>query len=728
MGHLVQGKDKRVWQRRMPPAALAFGLAALIASPATPQAGASAGAGDTIWHRPTLNFYGIPGILDMPTGHAMPDADLSLTLSVMDTTLRSNVHFQITPRLSGVFRYAALDDYTGNGTYYDRSFDLRYQIAFEGPYRPAIAIGLQDFGGTGIYAGEYLVASKTFGRLRATAGIGWGRFGSHNGFDNPLGVLASGLKNRPRQTPGVATTGRLDSSHWFRGDAALFGGLQYALNDRTVLSAEYSSDSYAAERATMGFQHNSPLNFGVTYRSRRGVDWRAAWLYGHTLGVQASYTFNPKTPTRTPGGAEAAPVPVKLRPAASARDLGWRTAPDSLQTLRGQVATVMAADGLQLDAMALTATEVRIRIRNPRYQQAAQAVGRTARILSNIMPDSVETFVIEPVSGNGVAAARITLSRSDLEELEYAPDGSWQSFARAQISDVPPSDVEMVWRKNRFPNFSFGYGPYVSASYFDPTSPVRLDFGIEASLRYEPKPGWVVFGRIKHRLTGDRGNLPETNSTIEQVRSNVGLYAETQTTLNQLTLAHYFRPGSDLYGRITAGFFEPMYGGLSTELLWKPVDNRLGLGIELNYAQARDYNQGLGFRDYGVLTGHASAYYDAPNGFQYQLDAGRYLAGDWGGTLSISREFGNGIRLGAFATLTTISFDDFGEGSFDKGLTLSIPTAALNGKPTKRRINRTVRPVQRDGGARIFVGGRLYEQIRSYQQPKLQEGWGKFWR
>jgi hypothetical protein len=526
----------------------------------------------------------------------------------------------------------------------------------------------------------------------------------------------------------VATTGRLDSSHWFRGDAALFGGLQYALNDRTVLSAEYSSDSYAAERATMGFQHNSPLNFGVTYRSRRGVDWRAAWLYGHTLGVQASYTFNPKTPTRTPGGAEAAPVPVKLRPAASARDLGWRTAPDSLQTLRGQVATVMAADGLQLDAMALTATEVRVRIRNPRYQQAAQAVGRTARILTNIMPDSVETFVIEPVSGNGVAAARITLSRSDLEELEYAPDGSWQSFARAQISDAYPASAGLTYPQARFPKFSWGFGPYIEASFFDPSSPLRADFGIEAHARYEPAPGWILSGQIKHRLTGDRGDLPESNSEIRRVRSDVGLYAREDTILSHLTLTHYFRPGQDLYGRVTAGYLETMYGGLSTELLWKPVDSRLGLGVEVNYAQQRDFDQGFGFQEYGVVTGHASAYLEADNGFHYQLDAGRYLAGDWGGTLTVAREFRNGIRLGAFATLTDVSFDDFGEGSFDKGFRFDIPLSAITGQPTKRRIGRTIRPVLRDGGARLNVGGRLYDQLRDLHQPQLQDGWGRFWR
>ncbi|MED5568670.1 MAG: YjbH domain-containing protein, partial [Chloroflexota bacterium] len=36
----------------------------------------------------------------------------------------------------------------------------------------------------------------------------------------------------------------MDAEHWFRGDAAFFGGLQYAASDRLLLSAEYSSDGY----------------------------------------------------------------------------------------------------------------------------------------------------------------------------------------------------------------------------------------------------------------------------------------------------------------------------------------------------------------------------------------------------------------------------------------------------------------------------------------------------
>ena len=43
----------------------------------------------------------------------------------------------------------------------------------ENAWRPALAIGLQDMIGTGIYQGEYIAASKRFWAVDATIGLGW---------------------------------------------------------------------------------------------------------------------------------------------------------------------------------------------------------------------------------------------------------------------------------------------------------------------------------------------------------------------------------------------------------------------------------------------------------------------------------------------------------------------------------------------------------------------------
>lgn len=180
-------------------------------------------------------------------------------------------------------------------------------------------------------------------------------------------------------------------------------------------------------------------------------------------------------------------------------------------------------------------------------------------------------------------------------------------------------------------------------------------------------------------------------------------------------------------------------------MLWKPVNSRLALGAEVNYVAQRSPNGGLGFdlprqlyesdqrdpggpSDYRVATGHLSAYYELAQGFHVQLDVGRYLAKDVGATLSIDREFANGWRVGAFATKTNVSARDFGSGSFDKGIRITVPFTTVLGKPTRQTATTTLRPFGRDGGAKLEVEGRLYEQVRGYHAPGLDRQWGRFWK
>ena len=128
-----------------------------------------------------------------------------------------------------------------------------------------------------------------------------------------------------------------------------------------------------------------------------------------------------------------------------------------------------------------------------------------------------------------------------------------------------------------------------------------------------------------------------------------------------------------------------------------------------------------------MLTGHASAYMELGGGYLAQVDAGRYLAGDLGATFALDRTFANGWSVGGFFTLTNVSAADFGEGSFDKGIRFSIPVNWFLGKPTRQAIGLGIRPVQRDGGQRLIVPGRLYSQVREAHEKALDDTWARVW-
>jgi len=687
---------------------------------------------------PSLNFYGSPGVIDMPSAEMLPDGQYTTSFSHFAGQTRFNMTFQAFPWLSATFRYNGINDLNlfGFSTYYDRGFDLRLRLLKEGRLRPGVTLGLQDFAGTGVYAGEYIVATKRFrlpaigasrgsGQLKISAGIGWGRLGS-------FGSIGTSGGKRPAFVGG-STGGNPSFDQWFRGRYAPFGGIEWQVNDRLGLKLEYSSDNYRLEtRRSSVFKRDSPLNFGVEWQAKPRTRIGAYYLYGSEFGLSVQFQLSPQNPaTRLHINA---PAPIVPRPARATNpglwDDRWAATPagarSATQQLRGAVAAALKTHGLRLETLSVSAEAVELRFVNQRYASMANAVGRAARALAATMPSSVETFRLVPVSG-GLALSVVTIRRSDLEALEFAPNSADALLAVTGFTDAPPLGDDVVQGEDLYPSTNVSFAPYFQPSYFDPARPVRLDVGVALKGTWRPAPGWTVSGTIRHRLAGDIKNGRASNSVLPHVRTDAALYAQKDTTLRNLFVSKQWRPGPNLYARATVGYLEPMFAGLSTELLWKPVASRLALGIEANYVRQRAFDQRLGLRNYSVFTGHASAYYDFGRGYLGQLDVGRYLAGDLGATFSMDRTFDNGWSVGAFFTLTDVSAAEFGEGSFDKGIRFTIPLGWFLGTPSQQTLGTTIRLVQRDGGQKLRVPGRLYGQVRQAHTAALSGQWARVW-
>ncbi|WP_157937606.1 YjbH domain-containing protein [Oceaniglobus roseus] len=683
--------------------------------------------------RPSLNFYGVTGLIDMPSAQGQPDGQLSVTVSHFGGLTRSTLTFQILPRIEGSFRYSQFSglNFAGFPDYFDRSFDISLRLLNESRYLPAVKVGLQDFVGTGLLSGEYLVATKTLSpRLKVTAGLGWGRLGSAHSIGSPFG-------NRP--AADIGTGGKPNFGQWFRGPASPFAGIEYRVNDKLSLLAEYSSDAYDIETgndprrpSTAMFDRKSPLNFGFNYRINDAVTLGGYYMYGSEVGLNLNISLNPYNPPRR-GSQGPAPIPVSARPDRQASPDIWGTAwsqsPKASSNLLATVSAQLEPQGIIVESLAATASSVDVRVRNSGFDAPAQMVGRVMRALTLSMPASVETFRIVPVV-SGIPSSAVTLRRSDIEALESAPDASDRLLAVAGITNAGPRPAGSALNDELFPRFSWNLGPYLRQSYFDPSRPFRFEFGAELSAAFEPVPGLIFSGAVQKKVYSsidDSTRVP--GSRLPGVRTDGYYYdKEGDPGIANLQAAYYFRPGENLYGRITAGYLERMFGGVSGEILYKQPGSRFAIGAELNYVKQRDYDLMFGFRDYDVVTGHVSGYYAFDNGFHVQVDVGRYLAGDYGATLILDREFRNGWSVGVFATLTDVPFSDFGEGSFDKGIRLKIPVSWFLGNSDRRTIATTVRPITRDGGAKLNVAGRLYEQVRGYHRNALEDQWGRVWR
>jgi hypothetical protein len=679
---------------------------------------------------PSLNFYGTVGGIDMPSGLALPDGTVTFTYSEFGPNTRTSIGFQITPRLSGTFRYAGVRDWdavipdSGYDTYYDRSFDLRYQLFLEGRYVPAVTIGLQDMAGTGLYGAEYIAATKhILPNLTVTGGIGWGRLGSYGSF---------GGGSRPEVNVGEGGQPNWDT--WFRGPAAPFAGVEWMVNDRLGLKAEYSSDAYTVEAEERGtFEVKSPFNFGIEYKLSDQVRLGAYSLYGSEVGFSIQFALNPKVRLTGPGINDPAPPPLTVRPARSLNPAlwseDWASLPSVPDQVRDALGKALAPQGLYLDALDLRATSALVRVQNIRYDSAAQALGRTARILSGILPPSVETFEIEVVV-NGIPASKVTLKRSDLEQLEFAPAGDILLRERATITAAGPLPEGALMGSPETPRLTWQVVPTFRTSLFDPDQPFRADLRVRAQASYELAEGLFLSGAASQGLTDNLANVTApTESALPPVRTNTYLYDQNgQTELETLDLSYYSRLGGDFYGRASVGYLERMFGGATVEALWMPVDSPLALGATLSYVSQRSYDDDFSFLDYSVVTGHLSAYYEFNDGFLAQVDVGQYLAGDVGATFSLTRIFPNGWQVGAFATLTDVSAEEFGEGSFDKGIRIVMPINWAIGQSSRAKLATTLRPITRDGGAFLNNDRRLYWSLRDYNTDGYDSQWGRVWR
>ena len=128
------------------------------------------------------------------------------------------------------------------------------------------------------------------------------------------------------------------------------------------------------------------------------------------------------------------------------------------------------------------------------------------------------------------------------------------------------------------------------------------------------------------------------------------------------------------------------------------------LDFEAFNARKRDYKLNFGLLDYSNTTAHVNFYYRNYGviPFDAKISYGEYLAGDVGSTIDLSRRFKNGIVLGFFATSTDVSSEQFGEGSFDKGIYFNIPIFG-------DLINYSWRPLTKDPWTKLVRRNNLHD-------------------
>ena len=215
-----------------------------------------------------------------------------------------------------------------------------------------------------------------------------------------------------------------------------------------------------------------------------------------------------------------------------------------------------------------------------------------------------------------------------------------------------------------------------------------------------------------------------SSSLIPHVRSDIQSYLrEGENNIAKLKLEYLWSPYKNVYTRLDFGLLEEMFGGFGGEVYYRPFDSNFSVGLTMHKVKQRGFKQRFSFRDYETTTGHLSFYYDWPSKVTSQLLIGKYLAGDKGATLDLSRGFKTGFRVGVFATKTDLSEEEFGEGSFDKGFYFSIPTDLFSPNYRTDQISFGLHPLTKDGGAILFYHNALFGLLGDTNKKAYLRDW-----
>ena len=665
-------------------------------------------------HSATPGNFGLPGIIDLPTAYRFTDGELVITQQLHDSLARSGISFQALPRVGVSFRYSG-HGINGGEAYgrinHDRSFDAHISVLSEGKYLPAISIGLRDFIGTGWYSSEYLVGTKSIGSLKFTAGLGFGRLAGRNAISNPFSVLSSRFDQRDENKVGRG--GTLGSINWFQGPASAFYGVNYRLGSKITISSEYTPDLMAWESSYV--ELNSPWNFGAMYKINDYFSLGTQYLYGSQLSFTGHVTINPSRPPML-GGKELAPVPMRLR--------GNDASPIN-KTNKSIIKKVLDADNFKIRHMSISGDTIILVVNNTKFRSTAQAVGRLASTLQRFAADDIKF-------------ANISFYSAGLQTSTYVVDLNkitWQQVnpvaykaSQSSIKAIDQKSVPIVENEQRF---IWGLGPYFAHRLFNPDLPLSMETGIEIQGGYRLFEGLKISGSLrKSVLTNLTDNQRRSNSALPHVHSDWPLYdfAGQPGHIHALKLSYVKNLSPGFYGRAHAGLLEPFYAGIGGEILYKPAQSSIGIGLDIHRVRKRDFDMRFDLLDFEMTVGHLSLYYDAGGMFDIEINAGRYLAGDDGATVTISRKFGSGWEVGGYATLTDVPFEKFGEGSFDKAIYVSVPIDWIISSPSRTKRRLTLRPITRDGGAHLASARSLNRHIERSQTANFEREFGRLWK
>tara|TARA_B100000579_G_scaffold437960_1_gene470334 strand:- start:707 stop:2833 length:2127 start_codon:yes stop_codon:yes gene_type:complete len=665
--------------------------------------------------------YGNTGILETPNARFMGPASLRIHFS----SSYPNEYTALTATpfdwFEATYRYTEIKNekygqsfYSGNQSLKDKGFDIKILAIEEKSLFPAVAIGLRDIAGTGLFSSEYIVGTKKLDNFDLSLGLGWGVLGSADNISNPFNSLHDSFKNRDADQ---GQGGNFAVKSWFSGETSLFAGLEYDLKKYGLrLKLEYDT-SKPFENDKVSAKPKTDLNAGISYHLYDWLDLGLSYERGNQFRVSFSLTgdfFRDTLPKPKP--KNVIKLDKNLREKAS----------ENKQIFYQSLNRSLRDESIYLQAATYDEDKLEISIATNRFFSTTRPVGRSARIASALLSDSVEEIIIRPMNGD-METSRITLNKKEFEDADQNEGSAAELYLKSKVesqSHLPLYENAEFQPTVDFPEFRWTMSPGLKHQIGGPEGFYlgQLYWRTDTSLKFARNLTLYTSIGLNIYDTFDFAN--PSFSDIPHVRSDIQEYLDQgKNNIARMQLEYMFSPAKDVYVRADLGLLEEMFGGLGGQVLYRPIKKRYAFGMSLHRVKQRDYDQRFSFRDYETTTGHLEFYAELPNDVFLQTYFGKYLAGDKGITLDLSRRYESGFVLGIFATKTNLSAEEFGEGSFDKGFYFSIPTKLFYPDFRSGVISFGLHPLTKDGGAFLSQQNQLFGIFGETNQHSILRDW-----
>ena len=617
----------------------------------------------------TFNNHGVIGLVNMPTARFYDESSFGLT--IYDGTPDQKITLSSYPYdwLEASFFYTNNQDIpyctvdfdpVCDQDFKDKGFNFKIRLKEEGMW-PAIAVGINDVAGTGFYSSEYIVASYGINKTDFHFGLGWGALsGSEGNFNNPLGKIDESFYDRPEDFEDMG--GQLQPSRYFSGEkTAPFFGISRAINEKYILKIEYDTTvtpgmvgyKKAEQDFSFGLDFNLTKNFTVGISSERG----------NSTSIRFSYKNDPKISKPRYEYKESKHKDTDSKYVKFIRNLN--------------------ENGLGVNKIFEGSEQIGVEV--------SQFTHPNLDIIDEIIRRASYNADIDKT-------VKTDLRIADLQ-------------ARTEYDDSFKEEANLIYERKAKKKFTtntrLSIRPFLASREEFFKGAVMLENVSE----YSFLDNFSFSSNIKYSVADnfDDLNVPPENTYPAQVRSDIKDYLKNYSEgvfIGRAQFDYFLSPKKDHHVMFSAGILEEMFNGAGFEYLYYEQDSNYAIGFEVFKVKKRDYEMLFGTLDYSNVTGHLNFYYRNYKylPFDAKISYGEYLAGDEGMTIDLSRSFANGTKFGVFASFTDVSSNQFGEGSFDKGIYFNIPVFG-------NLINYSWNPLTKDPGAKLNRKNNLHSLL-----------------